>query len=217
MARHNSMRAKGEKSMNSYRNHPKTESYSSSQVVRHGCRLALQSFAFCNVAVAAILFFLMISAPAQANNHSPCADGSSPPCGGGGGGTGITINVSQDMAFGTLAPNVATAGTAVIDPSTGIKTVTGGVFDFGGVHTAAIFGIRGKKNTAFNVMLPGSVILTSGGNSITLNNFTFTFSPPTGMLDGAGKSDVTVGATLQIGANQPAGTYSGPFDITVNY
>ncbi len=48
---------------------------------------------------------------------------------------------------------------------------------------------------------------------------TWTSSPtPTGTLTG-GTETLTVGATLNVGASQAAGTYiSGtPFDVTVNY
>lgn len=197
MTRSNGTRANGERSMNWYRNWLKTRRYSISQAVRHGCRFVLQPFAFCNTAVVAFLFVLMISAPAQAKP--------------------ISIKLMQDMAFGTLAGDGTLAGTAVINPSTGVKSVTGGVFDLGGIHNPAIFEVKGDKNTTFNITLPGAVTLTSGGNSMTLNNFTSSPSGsgvPTGPN---GKVDVTVGATLQVGVNQAAGTYSGVFTVTVNY
>lgn len=48
----------------------------------------------------------------------------------------------------------------------------------------------------------------------------FTSTPtPTGTLDGTGAQTIDVGATLNVSANQPSGTYiSGtPFTVTVNY
>lgn len=164
--------------------------------------------------VAANLVLLIYAAPAHASNHIPCPDGSAPPCSGGG-GIPISITLTQDMAFGTLAPDVSLAGSAIVDPSTGTKTVTGGVFDFGGIHNPAIFAVSGTRNMAFTITLSGAVTLTSGANSMTLN--TFTSNPAVGLLSNAGTANVTVGATLQVGANQPAGTYTGLFDVTVNY
>jgi hypothetical protein len=52
---------------------------------------------------------------------------------------------------------------------------------------------------------------------MTVNTFTST-PTPTGTLTG-GTETLRVGATLNVGASQPAGTYvSGtPFTVTVNY
>jgi hypothetical protein len=53
---------------------------------------------------------------------------------------------------------------------------------------------------------------------MTVDNFTST--PTTsGTLSAAGAQTIDVGATLNVGANQAAGTYvSGtPFSVTVNY
>ena len=36
-------------------------------------------------------------------------------------------------------------------------------------------------------------------------------------LSGGGSDTFNVGATLNVGATQAAGTYSGTFDVTVNY
>jgi hypothetical protein len=38
-----------------------------------------------------------------------------------------------------------------------------------------------------------------------------------GVLDGAGREIVHVGATLHVGASQRPGAYGGSFDITVDY
>ncbi|UCH73103.1 MAG: DUF4402 domain-containing protein [Rhodospirillales bacterium] len=138
-----------------------------------------------------------------------------PPCGGGG-GKPLTITWAQDLEFGTLAGDGTFSGTATINPVSGAKTVAGGVYDFGGINNPAVFDIRGEKNTTFSITLPGSVILSSGGSTMTLNNFT---SSPSGfgVLANNGQATLSVGATLQVGAGQPAGAYTGVFTVTVNY
>lgn len=189
----------------------KATRYHSGQVTRPGWRLALRLPEFGYAATFGILLLLAMPVPAQAQ---PCPV---PPCGGGGGGglKPIAISLTQDMAFGTLAPDGSIPGVAVIDPATGSKTVAGGVVDFGGIHMPAVFRVTGTKNMVFTITLPGAVTLSSGGNSMTLDSFTS--DPAIGLLPNNGRTDVSVGATLHVGANQAAGTYTGVFTVTVNY
>lgn len=139
-----------------------------------------------------------------------------PPCGVGGAGKPVSITWVQDLDFGTLAGDGTFAGTATINPVSGAKTVSGGVYDFGGLHSPATFTVKGDKSATFTVTLPGSIILSSGGSTMTLNNFT---SNPSGfgVFGNNGQATLTVGATLQVGASQPAGVYSGVFTVTVDY
>ncbi|NIQ95173.1 MAG: DUF4402 domain-containing protein, partial [Desulfuromonadales bacterium] len=140
-----------------------------------------------------------------------------PPCGSGGGGTApLSITLLQNMEFGTLAGDGSITGTATIDPSTGTKSVAGGTFDFGGVTSAASFEVKGLRNTPFTIILPAIVTLNSGADSMTLDSFTSNPSG-SGILGSSGKLSVTVGATLHVGVNQPAGNYTGIFDVIVNY
>lgn len=131
-------------------------------------------------------------------------------------GAPIAINSVLGLEFGTLGGDATIAGTATIDPATNAKTVSGGVSDFGGAHRRASFLVTGDPNVAFTVILPSSVTVTSGPNTMTLNAFS---SSPSGVgtLNGLGFSILYVGATLQVGASQPAGAYSGAFTVVVNY
>jgi hypothetical protein len=49
---------------------------------------------------------------------------------------------------------------------------------------------------------------------MTLTNFT---SNPSGSFTGSALTELTVGATLNVGPNQPAGNYTGSYPISVNY
>ena len=134
----------------------------------------------------------------------------------------ISITLQTDLEFGTIAGDGTFPGTVTIDPITGNKTVGGGAYDFGGLHSRAEFEVKGTKDAIFTITLPASVTLTSGGNSMTLDNFTSTPSgtgdlSTEGDLPGNGKATVYVGAILQVGTNQAAGTYSGAFTVIVNY
>jgi len=75
--------------------------------------------------------------------------------------------------------------------------------------------VAGEPNTSFAVGLPGSIQITSGANSMTVDSFTTGASAY--LLDGAGAAGLSVGANLSVAANQPAGLYSGSFSVTVAY
>ncbi len=129
----------------------------------------------------------------------------------------ITITQVQALDFANLISTPGASGTSVLNPSTGVKSVTGGVVDFGGVHLVALFDITGSNSGAFTIFLPGTIIITEpGGATTTITNFT-SFPSGTGTFDGTGKATLVVGATLQVAAGQASGVYTSVFDVTVTY
>ena len=126
------------------------------------------------------------------------------------------ITNTRDLAFGQVAAG-ATSGTAVVTPA-GTRSLTGGVTpgSSGGV-TSAQFTVSGIPLFTYSIALPGSVVLSSGANTMTVN--TFTSSPSgTGQIQLIiGTQTLTLGATLQVGANQSSGSYTGTFNVTVVY
>ncbi len=132
--------------------------------------------------------------------------------------TPIAIVNASNMNFGNVAVN-AVAGTVILDPA-GTRTSTGGVTlpVVGGTVTAATFTVTGNSGATYSITLPSTATtITSGLNNMTVDNFSST-PTPTGTLTG-GTETLRVGATLNVGASQPAGIYvSGtPFTVTVNY
>jgi len=130
----------------------------------------------------------------------------------------ISINKTVDMNFGNVAVN-ANAGTVVLS-SEGTRTATGGVTlpATSGTFAAAEFTIAGATDYTYSITLPSTeTTVTSDGNNMIVNVFT---SNPggTGKLTG-GTQTLKVGATLNVGASQAAGTYTSatPFTVTVNY
>jgi len=127
----------------------------------------------------------------------------------------IGISNTRALAFGELVAGV-TSGTAVVSPA-GARILTGGVSagNSGGI-TSASFTVTGIPLLTFAITLPSSAAITAGGNSMTVN--TFTSSPSgTGQLSVLGSQTVTVGATLNVGASQASGSYTGTFSVTVVY
>lgn len=133
--------------------------------------------------------------------------------------TPIAIDNAGDLNFGNVAVS-ATAGTVILAPA-GTRTITGGVTlpVVPGTVTAAQFDVTGTPDYTYAITLPSTATtVTSGGNSMSVDAFT-SMPNVTGVLDGAGKQTISVGATLNVGAAQAAGIYTSgtPFDVTVNY
>lgn len=137
--------------------------------------------------------------------------------------TPITITKSADMNFGNVAVSATTGGTVVLAPAS-TRTKTGGVTlpTTTGTVAAASFEVAGQTGYTYSITLPTTnhtISVAGTTNNMTVNTFTST-PATTGTLDATtGKQALTVGATLNVAAAQPAGTYvSGTaFDVTVNY
>jgi len=129
----------------------------------------------------------------------------------------LSIVDKTSLDFGELV--VGSAGTAVIDPVSGAVTTTGTITSVGTTAHPATFTATGSKNSVVNIKLPTASITLNrvgGGGTMTVSNWT---------LDGKTNRkfplnsafDFNVGATLNIGVNQPDGDYVGSFSVTVQY
>ena len=126
----------------------------------------------------------------------------------------IGISNTAGMNFGRVAPT-GVAGTVVLDTAGG-QTATNVDLISGGTVAAARFVVRGGASEGYSITLPASATISSGANNMTVDSFTHDAggSPA---LDGRGNDSFNVGATLNVGAAQAAGTYTGAFAVTVNY
>ena len=129
--------------------------------------------------------------------------------------TPIAIAKTVDMNFGNVAV-FGSAGTVVLAPA-GTRSATGGVTlpATSGTVAPAQFTVTGESGYTYSVTLPVSNTVKFGSNTMTVNTFV---SNTTGKLTG-GTEILKVGATLNVGASQAAGTYisEAPFTVTVNY
>ncbi len=131
----------------------------------------------------------------------------------------------NDLDFGDIIPS-ATAGTVTIEPD-GSRTRTGGVTLAGNDGAPARFAGLGSFNRQVNISL-GSNTIWLTGPGVRMRARTFEIgSTPTAILSTSptrfritsplGNYNFPVGATLEVGANQSPGDYSGTFTITLNY
>ncbi len=128
-----------------------------------------------------------------------------------------TTSTGGDLAFGVIIPGES-SGTVTISPSTSDRTHDGGVALAASTSGAASFNVYGGANTAFTITLPDTdtVNIVSGNNTMKVVSFTVY---PTGSitLNNLGKATFNVGGTLIVEKLQPAGNYTGSFQVTVAY
>ena len=130
----------------------------------------------------------------------------------------LSILKNTDMNFGTIA--VSSAAGAVVLSTFGSRTASGGLFlpSFTGTVSAAQFTVSGEPNYTYAITLPIDFTLYESGvgpASMVVNAFS---TSATGNLT-VGTETVLVGATLNAGASQTAGSYTNAagFEVIVNY
>lgn len=129
----------------------------------------------------------------------------------------LSIVKLRDLEFGQLISGT-TAGTVIINPTTDVRTTTGGVTAAGGAPQAAQFYTYATGNQTLQVTRGPLPVLNRAGGGATMNVTRLTLNGPVLRFIGpAGLLDLRVGGTLAVGANQLAGSYVGNFDITVTY
>ncbi len=128
----------------------------------------------------------------------------------------ITIaHQSGDLNFGVLiSPSAAAtvqipaaASPTPVD-STGLQRATGDV-------SSDHFVVTNTDGVAFGITLPTSITVTAGaGKEMTVNSFTHSCASSSACTV---NGDLYVGGTLQIGANQLSGDYTGSYTVTLTY
>lgn len=125
--------------------------------------------------------------------------------------TPISISEGTALSFGTFLADTTTSSVTV--SATGTRTHSAGAtFLLGGTVNGATFNVTGEGTSSYSVSFTDGT-LTGAGDNMAINTFTHNSG---GALSG-GTDSFNVGATLDIGANQAAGAYTGTYTVTVNY
>lgn len=132
----------------------------------------------------------------------------------------IVLTNTRGLNFGRFA--AATGGAINVSAATGARTKTGTLILLNSPSAGqATYNVAKSKNGTVNmtvaITLPANntVQLASGANRMAVNNFVA--SPATIASVPNGGTPLSVGATLSVSSGQPAGTYTGSYNITVNY
>ncbi len=132
----------------------------------------------------------------------------------------LAIVNTDGLNFGTIAVNGAGSATVSADNSSNSCSAT---LVCGGVRAPAAFSITGSDTVGVAVTLPSSAATltyvgwTGAGAAPTMSLNSFTSYFPNGTTLVSGATSVQVGGTLAVGAAQPAGNYSGTFNVSVQY
>ncbi len=127
----------------------------------------------------------------------------------------ITLTNVAGLNFGTILP-YGSAGSVFVNSNGTYSTSNAFISNATGVAPSA-WAVTGVPGAPYAVTLPNSVTITNGTETMTVNSFSRSGGSGQLNLDAAGNGSFTVGARLNVGANQPAGTYAGTFNVTVNY
>jgi hypothetical protein len=137
--------------------------------------------------------------------------------------TPVAVTKTADLSFGKFAAGAA--GSVTISTS-GERTVSGGVLASadGPAMTAATFVVSGAAGAGYSITHGGTSTLSRTGGVDTMPmtkvSTVGAASGPGGAAGGilnGGAQTIYVGATLDVGANQAAGAYTGSVAITVEY
>lgn len=126
----------------------------------------------------------------------------------------ITLTANESLRFGNIFASAVGGSVTIAANNTPSRTgsnVTLVASDFG----AAEFDVTGDGFAAVTITLPATIVLESGAFSM---NASLSVDPGPNVTIGArGSRRFWVGATLTVGADQPAGNYIGIYSVTVAY
>lgn len=157
--------------------------------------------------IAAALIGFSISGNAQTNTASSSADATFV--------TAITLQNTRGLSFGYLTTN-GTATTVSMNSAGTLTQGTGTATVPGGAITTAEFTVTGSDYD-YTVTVPASAVTLAGVTSgMTVDNFNTSLTSFQGTI-ASGTDTFTVGADLNIPATTADGTYTGTFNVTVDY
>jgi len=127
----------------------------------------------------------------------------------------LTLTKVADLDFGTVIPS-GTSGTVTIAADGSGQSVTGGVTPVASVSGArAVFAGAGSPNQQVSIFLAPPASLSDGaGHSMPISLGLETSSVT---IDSTRAFFVGVGGTVNVGANQFDGLYSGTFMVLAQY
>ena len=126
----------------------------------------------------------------------------------------ISVTKNADLVFGTIVPDTSQDGFVTVQTN-GRRQCDAHLTCLDS-YSRADFTVSGKQNAKYWVTLPEAGVLSSGEETMEIDNFTSNLLFGWGTLYG-GTDDFKVGARIKVKANQQPGDYIGTFAVTVEY
>ena len=122
----------------------------------------------------------------------------------------VQLSAVTDLNFGIVAASAA-GGTVTLAPSATAVPVASGVTAISGASAASFQVTQATNGQVIRLSVGNPSPLTNGSNTIPLSGLTLSNSSIT--FNSASLQTVYVGGTISLGANQAAGTYTGPATV----
>ena len=126
----------------------------------------------------------------------------------------MTIDAVNPLAFGDILTG-GSGGTVILDTANGVT----GSLATTGTKTSGSFTLLGAANAVYTVTLDASTTISDGlattMNVTGINHDSGLLGSRT--LSNAGADTLSIGGTLTVLGSEPDGSYSGTYNITVDY
>ncbi len=130
--------------------------------------------------------------------------------------TGLSIEKTADLEFSEIISN-GVGGTVTVSTDGDVSYDGVNAYPGSKAPSPAVFEVRGEAGKHFYTELPKEItIRNENDEAMVVNEFNMK-SDEEYTLDKDGQDVLTVGATLNVNANQDAGFYKGEFRVMVNY
>ncbi len=125
----------------------------------------------------------------------------------------LVLSERRVLDFGLLA--VDPAGDTIRLRTNNNFVITNGSVSLGG-QSYGVFRVEGTPNSSVNISFSTGDVLSGPGADIPIGNFE-TNRGTSFTINGSGRRNFRIGATLFPNAGQLGGVYSGTYTVTVNY
>lgn len=126
----------------------------------------------------------------------------------------ISLQNTGGLHFGRILP-YGRRGNVTVHANGYTVAINSYMLDDSAVRAASWI-VNGTPGAPYRVILPTTLTVDNGSESMILS-WIFRSGPASLALDATGTSAFTVGAVLDVGANQAPGTYLGVLPVTVGY
>lgn len=123
----------------------------------------------------------------------------------------ITAQNSADLDFGTIIPGTSNSTVAV---AWNDARTCGAALTCSGTITAPKWLVTGSGGRTLIWTGAASTTVSSGSDTMTVDILNL---GSTGTIPASGSMTIAIGAVLHVDANQPAGNYSGTFNVDFSY